>query len=133
MLRASLLAAVLVLSACDGGSDPVGVTGTWEGEVFAAAPGAARYPVTARLVDRGVTVTGTGVVELPGADVFNFTVSGGSFDGSAVSLDLRFDTTPFTGAIVGRLTGTDPGRIEGTFQGGGVVGDSRIEIELTDR
>ena len=134
MLRLSLLAALVIAAAgCDSGSDAVGITGTWEGEVFAAAPGSPRYPVTARFTDSGATVTGTGVVELPGADMFEFTVAGGSFDGSTVNLDLRFDSTPFRGSLIGRLTETSPGRIEGTFQGGGVVGDSRIAIELTDR
>ena len=134
MVRLSLVVTLLlVVSACDSGSDAVGITGTWEGEVFSAEAGAARYPVTVRFQDTGLTVTGTGVVELPGADVFDFTVAGGTFDGSDVNLDLRFDRTPFTGSINGRLTSTSPGRIAGTFQGGGLVGNSRIEIELTDR
>ena len=37
--------------------------------IFSAQPGAARYPVIARFVDSGASVTGTGVVELPGSDV----------------------------------------------------------------
>ena len=134
MTKLPLLAALLLaLSACDSGSDAVGITGTWEGEVFSAQAGSARYPVTARFNDTGLLVTGTGVVELPGSDVFDFTVVGGRFDGSAVNLDIRFDSTPFTGSINGRLTSESPGRIAGTFQGGGLVGDSRIEIELVDR
>ena len=134
MVRLSLLAvAVVSLAACDSGGDAVGITGTWEGEVFAATAGAPRYPVTVRFQDTGLTVTGTGVVELPGSDVFDFTVVGGTFRDGAVSLDIRFDRTPFTGSIIGRLTETSPGRIVGTFQGGGLVGDSRIDIRLTDR
>ena len=134
MVRLSLLAvALLALAACDSGGDAVGITGTWEGEVFAAAAGSPRYPATVRLNDTGLNVTGTGVVELPGTDVFDFTVVGGSFSGTTVSLDTRFDRTPFTGSIVGQLTETSPGRIVGTFQGGGLVGDSRIDIRLVDR
>lgn len=128
----SLFAVLLMLSACDSGGDMTGVTGTWEGTVVASS-GTDTFPITARLRDAGTTITGTGVVELPGSDVFNFTVVDGSFIGTAVNLSIRFDSTPFSGSISGTLTNEDPARIEGTFQGGGVVGNSQFEIELVDR
>lgn len=134
MLRLPLLlAALLSLPSCDSGGGAVGITGTWEGEVYAAAPGATRYPVTLRLSDTGATVTGEGTVEIAGADPFEFVVYSGSFVGRTVTLDTRFDMPPFNGGIDGTLTGTSPGMITGTFQGRGVVGDSRIEVELVDR
>ena len=133
MTRALALAATLLVFGCDSGGDATGVTGTWEGEVFALADGAPRYPATLRLSDAGTTVTGTGVVELPGSDVFNFTVVDGRFADGAVSLDLRFDQTPFSGTVNGQVSSGDPATISGTFQGGGLVGDSRIEVELVDR
>ena len=134
MLRSALLAAVLLaLPSCSlGGSDAIGITGIWEGEVFSAEPGATRYPVELRLTDTGQFVSGTGSVELPG-ERFEFSISKGSFVGGVVNLDTRFDEPPFMGGIDGSLTETSPGRIEGTFIGRDQVGNSRIDVELVDR
>ena len=124
---------LLTLPACDSlGSDAIGITGTWEGEVFEADTPQTRYPLQLRLQDTGQFVSGTGSVELPG-DLFEFSLNKGSFLNGIVNLDIRFDDPPFQGAIDGTLTQESPAQIEGTFAGRGLVGNARFEIELVDR
>ena len=130
-LVAVLLLAPLVLTACDaGGPDPIGITGTWEGVIMNTRLGTS-YPVTLRLTDTGERVTGSGEYTLPTERV-EFTVVNGSFFQSNVNLELRFALAPFIGSLSGRLTETDPGRIEGTFSGRG-DGSGDVDIELVAR
>lgn len=125
------LVVLAVLPACDGGgSEPIGLTGTWEGEIYdpdlASAP---RYPVTLRLTDTGQRVTGDGVVEDLPEGRLAFSVVDGSFVGTIVNLELLFEEAPFRGALSGNLINTDPGRIRGTFSGRGEAnGEVLIEI-----
>lgn len=126
-----LLVALVALPACDtGGPDPIGITGTWEGFITSANT-STRYPVTLRLTDTGERVTGSGVYSLPSEDV-EFTVVNGSFFQSNVNLELRFALPPFIGSLLGTLTETDPGRIEGQFSGRG-DGNGPVDIELVAR
>ncbi|WP_412069134.1 hypothetical protein [Rubrivirga sp. IMCC43871] len=127
------LLALAALPACDSGSDAIGLTGTWEGEIYdpndATAP---RYPVTLRLSDDGMRVTGNGVVaSLPEGDL-PFLVVDGTFIGTLVNLTLRYDVPPFMGSLSGTLVGTDPGMIRGTFTGRGEA-NGNVEIELVAR
>ena len=127
-----LLTALLALPACDaGGPDAIGITGTWEGFIIDGTDASLRYPITFRLNDNGVMVTGSGEYELP-AEVVTFTVINGSFVETFVTLELRFLLAPFNGRLSGSLTQTDPGRIEGTFSGRG-AGNGDVEIELVAR
>ena len=133
VLSALALAALAVLPGCDGGGpEPVGLTGTWEGEIFdpndAAAP---RYPVELRLTDNGVTVRGSGSVDLP-AGRADFVVTDGAFVGTIVDLDLLFEQLGRIGALSGNLIDTDPGRIRGTFNGPNEA-NGNVEIELVAR
>ena len=96
MRRAALalaLAALAVLPGCDSGSDAVGLTGTWEGEVQASA---GTYDISLQLRDDGRTVTGTGTVQVPNAP-FRFAVSSGSFIGTRVELPFLLSESPFNG------------------------------------
>lgn len=127
---ALLLAALVVLPACGlGGPDPIGVTGTWEGEVYDPdVVDAPRYPIELRLRDTGLRITGTGVVDLPG-ERFAFAVTDGSFLEGRLTLQLQFNAAPFVGSIAGALVNTDPGRIQGTLSArGSATGDFLIEI-----
>ena len=126
------LAALAVLPACDSGSDAVGLTGQWEGEVVVGSgPAATRYDVTLRLSDTGQSVSGRGTVESD-AGIQTFAVSGGSFRGTAVSLPLFFASDPVPGSLSGTLVNRDPGRVAGTFFGPADL-DGEVEIELVDR
>lgn len=125
---AATLAALVVLPACDVGSDAVGLTGTWEGEVTVGGSAPASYDVTLRLSDNGQSVGGTGTVGSATGDL-SFSVSGGSFVGTSVTLPLYFASDPVPGQLSGALTNQDPGRIEGTFAGpSDLDGDVRIEL-----
>lgn len=119
-------AALAALPACDSGSDAIGLTGTWEGEVIGAT--GSRYDITLRLSDTGRSVSGTGTVgSADGAQ--SFSVSGGSFAGTAVTLPLFFASDPIPGSLSGALTNEDPGRIEGSFSGpSDLDGDVRVEL-----
>lgn len=128
------LAALAVLPACDGGGpEPIGLTGTWEGEIYdpndASAP---RYPVELRLTDTGLRITGRGFVEDLPEGRLDFAVVDGSFIDRIVNLVLQFDVAPFRGGLNGTLVNEDPGRIRGTFTGRNEArGD--VEIELVAR
>lgn len=126
-----VLAALTVLPACDSGPDPIGLTGTWEGVIIDANDNSITYPVEFRLTDTGMTITGRGEYTLP-EELVQFTVISGSFVDTLVNLELRFTLPPFQGTLSGRLTETDPGRIEGTFSGRG-AGNGDVEIELVAR
>ena len=130
MRRFSLLLPLLVLSAfgCDSGSDAIGITGDWEGELTGTR---GVHPVEVTFRDSGQNVTGSGRVEL-GDGPFVFTVSGGTFRYGVASLNLRFDAQPPTGQLDASLTQTDPGVLEGTFQGSGEA-NGEIRIELVSR
>lgn len=122
--------AIVALSACGfGGPDPIGVTGTWEGEVYDPNDSdAERYPIEIRLRDTGLRITGTGFVDLPD-ERFDFAVVDGSFLEGRLTLVLEFDAAPFRGSMAGVLVNTDPGRIEGTLSARGTAnGDFLIEI-----
>lgn len=127
------LAALVALPACDsGGPDAIGVTGTWEGEVYdPAVADAPRYPIELRLTDSGVRVVGTGSVELT-AETVRFDVTDGTFFDGNLRLELQFDRAPFLGGITGVLVNEDPGRIEGTMSGTGEAGGEFV-IEITSR
>lgn len=125
------LATLAVLPACDvNGPDPIGVTGTWEGEIFdpedASAP---RYPVELRMSDNGIRISGSGFVEDLPEGRFDFDIFDGSFIDGNLTLELRFDQPPFMGSVAGVLVNRDPGRIQGTFFArGDANGNFRIEI-----
>jgi hypothetical protein len=123
------LAMVVALPACDLSGDPVGLTGTWEGEVTVGSGASApQYAVTLRLSDTGLAVSGTGSVG-SATGTQTFSVSGGTFSGTAVTLPLFFPSDPIPGALTGTLTNQDPGRIEGRFSGpADLDGDVRIEL-----
>ncbi len=141
MRRLPLLALVVALAALPGcgflggGSDAVGLTGTWEGVVYdATTQGATRYPITFRLRDTGVTITGDGEIEDLPAGTFEFLVVDGAFTETLdVSLTLRFAEAPFEGQLSGRLVNRDPGTIEGSFSGRGELGNGAVRIEITSR
>lgn len=63
---------------------------------------------------------------------FEFSIIEGQFADRNVNLRLHFEVPPFKGAIVGRLTETSPGRIEGTIARRGQA-SGEIDIELADR
>ena len=132
LVPALALVALFTLSACDsGGPAPIGVTGTWEGVVFDPnIEGAPRYPITVRMNDNGIEVSGQGTVrDIPEGDLAFFIDRGSSFVEGRLTLALRFDRPPFIGSLAGVLVNEDPGRIEGTLQGSGSArGDVRIEI-----
>ncbi len=129
LLSLAALAALAVVSGCDAGADAIGLTGTWEGEIYDAADSdAPRYDVTLRLSDNGQSVSGTGTAGSNAGDQ-TFSVSGGSFVGTAVTLPLFFASEPIPGRLTGTLTNQTPGRIEGTFSGpADLDGDVRIEL-----
>ena len=127
-LLVSALAALAALPGCDSGSDAVGLTGRWEGTLTAES---ASYPVEVRFNDTGRSITGTGTVLAPG-DPVAFSVRSGSFVGTTVNLQLAFGEAPFQGSLTGELTQTDPGRIDGTFDGPRTF-DGRVQIELVAR
>ena len=118
-----------------GGSDAVGLTGTWEGVVYdAGTPNATRYPITFRLRDTGLAVTGDGEIEDLPEGTFEFLVVDGSFaEDLSVRLTLRFAEAPFEGQLSGRLIDRDPGMIEGSFSGRGELGNGAVRIEITSR
>jgi hypothetical protein len=138
---ASLVLALAVLAATPGcgflggGADAVGLTGTWEGVVYdATTPNATRYPITFRLRDTGVTITGDGEIEDLPEGTFEFLVVDGAFtEDLNVSLTLRFAEAPFEGQLSGRLVNRDPGTIEGSFSGRGELGQGAVRIEITSR
>ena len=133
------LVALVVLPACDSGADAIGVTGTWEGDVFDPnVANATRYPIELRLTDTGVQVTGRGFVDglvtddqLPNGRL-DFAVTGGSFLDGDLTLNLQFALAPFMGTITGDLVNQDPGRIRGSFAGRGEANGDLV-IELTAR
>lgn len=126
------LAMLVALPACDFGSDAIGLTGTWEGEVVVGSgTSAARYDVTLRLSDNGQSVSGTGTVGSAGGDL-QFGVSDGTFVGTAVSLTLNFASDPIPGSLTGTLINQDPGRISGSFSGPSDL-DGDVLIELVAR
>ncbi|MAQ94878.1 hypothetical protein B1759_10010 [Rubrivirga sp. SAORIC476] len=128
-----LLATILALPGCDSGSDAVGVTGTWEGVVYRAEiPDAPRYPITIRMRDTGVQITGQGFVEDLPDGRFDFVIYDGSFLDGNLTLDIQYDRVPFLGTVAGVLTNEDPGEFRGTFDGAGDARGSFI-IELTSR
>lgn len=123
-----LLATVLLLAACDSGGDAIGITGDWRGTL---TNGAAVYPVEVTFRDTGLAVSGSGRVEVPGAP-FAFAVTGGTFLNGVATLNLTFSATPPTGLLSASLTQTDPGVLEGTFQGSGEA-NGALRIELVSR
>ena len=129
MRRFSLLA-LLVLSAsgCDFGSDAIGITGDWEGELVGTD---GTYPVAITLRDSGQRVTGAGRVDLRDGP-FAFDVTNGTFVDGVATLDLRFGGFPPAGQITATLVQTDPGILDGTFQGRGEANGS-LRIELVSR
>ncbi|PAP75424.1 hypothetical protein [Rubrivirga marina] len=133
-----VLAALVAVSGCGflgGGSEAVGLTGTWEGVVYdATTQGATRYPITFRLRDTGVAITGDGEIEDLAQGTFEFLVVDGSFtEDLNVRLTLRFSEAPFEGQLSGRLVNRDPGTIEGSFSGRGELGNGAVRIEITSR
>ena len=130
MPRVSLLLVLFAFVAfsCDSGSDAIGITGDWEGELVGTA---ATYPVTVTFRDTGQRVTGAGRVDLSDGP-FTFDVTNGTFVDGIASLDLRFDGFPPTGQITATLTQTNPGVLDGTFQGRGEANGS-LRIELVNR
>lgn len=135
---ALVLAALVAVSGCGflgGGSEAVGLTGTWEGVVYdATTQGATRYPITFRLRDTGVAITGDGEIEDLAEGAFEFLVVDGSFtEDLNVRLTLRFSEAPFEGQLSGRLVNRDPGTIEGSFSGRGELGNGAVRIEITSR
>lgn len=131
---AAVVVALAPLTGCGlGGPDPIGLTGTWEGEIYDAASAAAsRYPVEMRLRDNGQRVTGSGEVQrLPEGSLL-FTVTDGSFVNAIVNLQLQFAEAPFSGSLSGTLVETSPGRIRGTFSGRGAA-NGEVEIRLVAR
>ena len=125
---AAALAVLVALPACDFGSDAIGLTGTWEGQVTVGGSAPASYDVSLRLNDNGQSVGGTGTVGSATGDL-SFSVSGGTFVGTNVTLPLYFASDPVPGQLAGALTNRDPGRIEGTFSGpSDLDGDVRIEL-----
>lgn len=136
VVSAVALALLVVLPACDsGGPDPVGLSGTWEGVVYdATTPNATRYPISFRLTDSGLRITGSGEVSDLPSGPFTFAVVNGQFlEDLSVTLELEFTQPPFMGRLAGRLVNEDPGRIEGTFSGSGETGNSLVRIEITSR
>lgn len=125
------LVAAVALTACDSGSDAVGLTGTWEGAIIDQNDASVTYPITFRITDTGMTITGDGEYELPNETV-EFRVVRGTFVDFDVQLELLFELPPFIGSLSGDLIETDPGRIRGTFAGRG-AGNGVVEIELVAR
>ena len=127
-----LATALLILPACDfGGSDAVGITGRWEGQVTDAQDGAQSYDLTLRLSDNGRSVAGTGELDLPDGP-FLFSVVGGTFVQGQVNLPVQSDRLSRPGSITGVLTQTDPGEITGDLTAPGVAGGPLV-VELRAR
>ena len=130
MRRLSLLLVLVALAAsgCDSGSDAIGITGDWEGELVGTG---GAYPVAVTFRDSGQRVTGAGRVDLSDGP-FAFDVTNGTFIDGVATLDLRFEGFPPTGQITATLVQTNPGVLSGTFQGRGEANGS-LRIELVDR
>ena len=136
VLPLAVLAALAVAPGCGfGGPDPVGLTGTWEGVVYdATTTNATRYPITFRLRDTGLRITGDGFIDDLPEGRFEFLVVDGAFtEDLRVTLTLRFAEAPFEGFLSGTLTNRDPGRVDGTFSGRGELGNGAVRIEVTSR
>ncbi|MDX1531459.1 MAG: hypothetical protein R3362_08025 [Rhodothermales bacterium] len=135
LVLALLTLPLLTLAACDSG-DPeeerVGISGFWVGELVYNPPGEGEpdrtFPIQLTLRDDVNTVTGSGVVELPG-ERLDFTVTSGLFDSRlrTVSLALQFDRPP-QGTLSGNVS---PERdfIDGTFGGPGIA-NGEVELSL---
>ena len=129
MRRLSLCLVLLIAAAgCDSSGDAIGITGEWEGDLVGSG---GTYPVEVTFRDSGQRVTGAGSVDLSDG-TFAFDVTNGTFADGVAALDLRFDGFPPTGQITATLTQTDPGVLEGTFQGRGEA-NGALRIELVSR